>query len=210
MRGAEEARKLVTARLAAAMPAKVAELVARYALPAAAPAGDPDLPGTLPNVRLFKAGEKVALAADQWPALLTVPLTVPTVTFADIVDGHVVWKVTYRLRTYVYVQGFADSALELDAEDDAGDKRDRYLLGVRELLLVDLNLGDDGARVGLPWTESYSGVEPADIGSVAAGYVEYAVTLEELADKPRPPGTPADPGVATVELTVLPPHPALD
>lgn len=216
MRGAEAARKLLNGYLAAHMDDKIDELVARYQLPAAAPLGEPDLPGTLPHIALFHAGERIQLAADQWPALLTTRLSVPTATVLDpaAVTGASLYKVSYRLRTYAYVHG-AD-------EDDVLDKVDRYLLGAREVILDNLNLGDDlGAKVNPNgWTESYSGVEfdARSARSVGAAYIELTVELDELAGPilaPPPgageqPGTPAGPDAVAGIVTAIPPHPALD
>lgn len=211
MRGPEQARKLVNGYLAAHMGDKVDELVARYGLPAAPPAGGDDLPGTLPYVAQFAAGERAKLS--NWPAMLTTRLNAPTMSSADQGDA-VLYKVSYRLRTYIYARG--------QDEDDVVDRVDRYTLGAREVLLDNLNLGDDlGAKINPNgWLESYSGVEfDRNAGrSVGAAYIEFTLELEELAGPtlvPPPaageqPGTPAGPDAATAVLTVIPHHPALD
>lgn len=205
MRGAEAARKLVNDALEAQAADKVAELVNRYGLPPASPPGTPDAPGTLPAVRLFVPGERFAIPAGSWPAIFTTRLSTTKVAVADVDPGggHVLYRITYRLRVYVYANG-------QDA-DDVTDKVDRYTLAVRELLFVNLGL-DAGAVVDpMTITESYSGVEPDVNGRhVGAAYVEFDLALEELADRTRPPGTPADPQAITAALNVLPPHPALD
>lgn len=205
MRGAEEARKLVAGALEAQMPDKVDELVARYGLAPVAPPGEPDRPGTLPHVRLIVPGERFAIPAGSWPALFVTRLSTPSMSVADVDPGagRVLYKVTYRLRVYIYANG-------QDA-DDVTDKVDRYTLGVRELLLVNVGLDAGAAFDPLSLTESYSGVEP-DVNSrtIGAAYVEGNLALEELADRTRPPGSPADPQVASATVTVLPPHPALD
>jgi hypothetical protein len=208
VRGAEEARKLVNAALEAQMVDKVAELGARYGLPPASPPGAPDAPGTLPDVRLFVPGERFAIPVGSWPAIFTTRLSTTKVAVADVDPGggHVLYRITYRLRVYVYANG-------QDA-DDVTDKVDRYTLAVRELLLI--NLGLDAGAVIDPSSlvESYSGVEPEVNGRhVAAAYIDLDLALEELADRTRPPDTPAaagDPQVVRAGVTVLPPHPALD
>lgn len=205
MRGAEQARKLLRDRLEAAMPDKLAELTARYVLPPPAEPGTPDIPGTLPPVRGWFAGERFAIPAGSWPAIFVTRLTTPRITVADVDagTGRTLWKVTYRLRVYVYANG-------QDA-DDVTDKVDRYTLAVRELLLIDLNLGDDAASIDPnSLLESYSGVEPEQNGrTVGASYLELDLALAELADATRPPGAPPDVAMAHGTVTVHPAHPAL-
>lgn len=213
MRGPEAARKLVNGYLAAHMADKVDELAFRFGLDPAPAPGEDDVAGTLPHVAYFAAGERAQLAGERWPAMLTTRLTAPTMVASDQ-GAAVLYKVSYRLRTYIYARG--------QDEDDVIDRVDRYTLGAREVLLDNLNLDDElGAKINpTGWLESYSAVEfdRSSSRSVGASYIEFTLELEELAGPilaPPPgageqPGTPGGPDAVTGIVTVIPHHPALD
>lgn len=207
MQGAEAARKLAAGRFEATIPDKLAELRQRYGADPS-PTADLDQAGTLPAVALFGASERARLEADEWPALLVTRLRTPTLATLEPVDGGMVlYRVSYRLRAYLYVRG--------QEFDDVTDKVDRYVLAVREVLLANLGLAASpelGAFVDPNGVvEDYSGVELDDVGrTVGAAFIDFGLSLQELAAPTLIPGAPGDPQVATGTVTPLPPHPALD
>lgn len=197
------------------MPAKVAELVVRYNLDPTPPAGTPETPNTLIAPALYATEERADLESEEWPAVIVNALTTGRVRWVDLdtattppgevnLDaGATVYAFEYRLRGYVYVRG-ADYP-------DTDLARKRLLLGMRELLLVNLDLDPaaPGTAIVDPGsiTESLSGLVPDLAGrTTAAGYIELTMRSYEAARI-----TPASTDQAvTAVVTVTGPFPTLD
>lgn len=140
------------------------------------------------------------LPVDAYPAILVIAremvgLRRLDVSTAEGTAGSTVYACTYPVRVFVWARGQVGQT-EPDQRGELADvTRKRLILGVRETLLsrleftVTLGAGDDPEEVP-GWSvngtidlttlrESYSEVEADDVSTVAAGYVEAEVTLEE-------------------------------
>jgi hypothetical protein len=187
MRGMTDAKNLLLAALANGMPAKVAELNARYGYH-----GDIALPAP----KLYAPVPRDALEIAEFPALLTDGRRADTPTMVDLIDGSGVYTVRYLIRVYLWVLA--------QTQEQVIEHRDRLTQAVREVLLDGPQLEATGYIDVTAFVESYSDTAQRSDGRLAGAFVELPVTLEETLT-----ATP----VATAEeidLTVLPHHPALD
>jgi hypothetical protein len=190
MRGLEGATALVKARLEARMPDKVAEIVTRLGID----------PKDLPRPGLVAAEDRPRLDPGDWPALMVVGLEAPQFRLVAVLDGaDEEYQVSYRLRVYVWIRASGFEEVER--------QRARMMLGVREALLEKRTLADaEGARVDpSSMRESYSDLAvERESRSVGGAYLEFLLVLTETL-------TVADLATAaSVDITGLPPHPALD
>lgn len=208
----EVAELLLLDHLRDHLPAKLAELRARYAV------DDVPLPAVeagstapfLPDVREWLTGDPRAVAVGDYPAVAVAGLD-SAIRPVEL-DSY---RVIYRLRAFAYVRG---QSYEL-----VHQQRNRLLLGIRELTLATPGLLAIGGRASLQrerMTESYSDVIPDGAGrSLAAAYAELYLAIDERLDLGPTTGTPEavrDIGAGTeanpvdITVTVRPAHPALD
>lgn len=169
MLGIDGAASVVGSTLAANLPAKITELETRLNLVA----GTIGQPGRIEEY----PQPPETLALSDYPAVMVDALETMSLMPLDIVNGNLSYLGRYSLRTYVWVrdQEFSNVALKVR----------RYMLGVREVLLNNQGLMTTGARVDdSTFKESYSDVASDDKRAIAAAFLEFQVTLEELLTSP--------------------------
>lgn len=168
MRGMREAKRITAAKLEARLPAVLETLAAQEG---------PEAVAALETPRFYATHEAPQLALDEWPAVVVVGQEAGDLRLVDRLDEGAsygdVYEATYRLRVFTFAR--AQSYAEVSAA------RDRLALAVRQVLLEELSVGDDDARVDpTSIRESYSDVMPDELGrSVAAAFLEVAITLTE-------------------------------
>lgn len=198
MNGPEGARTAVADHLGGLLPAELADLEARLALPAGS------LPAPAAILMPRDPGRLLRLSIDQFPAIVVNVLdTARLARFEVADDGARRYEVRYRFRVFTF-------ARHQDA-DTATTLRDRYTLAVREVLLRRPTLAlVEGVIDETTWRESLSETSPADqTTSIAAAFAEFEATiLEDLS--PRSPAAAPDPvagWTGEVDLVDLPPSP---
>lgn len=220
MHGPEAAAEAITQLLAAKLPAKTDELLARLE-----PARLDRAARARWHPKLIASFDVLDLPLDSFPAFLVVATSASRVRRVDVARdpahaGHAVYLVTYRLAVYTWAAApVGDHATPADRGQAADVMRKRLVLAVRETLLSNLamtvtlgaGLNDAGEPVtgstvhgaidDTTWTEAYSDVEDEQGGTVAAARTEFDLTLEEAV-----PARPAPPTAERVEVIT---HPAL-
>lgn len=198
MNGPEGARVAVADHLGGLLPAELADLEARLALPAGS------LPAPAAILMPRDPGRLLRLSLDQFPAIVVNVLDTARLTRFDVADdGTRRYEVRYRFRVFTF-------ARHQDA-DTATILRDRYTLAVREVLLRRPTLAlVEGVVDETTWRESLSETSPADqTSAIAAAFAEFEATiLEDLA--PSSAAAAPDPAAGwTPEITLvdLPPSP---
>lgn len=197
--------------LQANMPSKMTELRARFGAPGPPVVPLPAVKGLataayLPDVASWLIGDPRLVAVGKYPAVAVGGLDAALRSQGD--DSY---RVTYRLRAFVYVRE--------QGHDLVHTLRNRLMLAVRELTLAAPGLLAVGDRVSLVrerMTESYSDVVDDGAGSSLAGaYAELFLAVNE--NLARPPGSPladittgTEPNPLAIGVTVRPSHPALD
>lgn len=162
MRGTEAARKVIAARLAEALPARLVAVETRLGLD----------PGTIPPPALIATPDRPRIEGEEWPALFVVSLGAPRLRRVELDEpGSTVFERAYSLRVYIYVRS--------QSFEEVADLRDRYVLAVVETLLGRQALGDDRIEeTSLAQTDSE--ILPDSIGrSVGGAYVDFEFRLSE-------------------------------
>lgn len=199
MQGPEGAAARAAGWLTARIPARLRLLETRLGLEA----------NSLANPAQVLDHERGPIAVEDWPAVYVLPLRLEGLTLVDVEeDAGETYRATYALRVLAWVR--ADSYATTDA------LRKRYALAIREALLerkalkvaestyvgdpdADLAVNPDSIR------EDYSDVLVDDAKRTIAGVdVTVTVTVTERIAGPAGLGS-----ANALEVTELPPHPAL-
>lgn len=186
MRGMTAAQTTMRDLLEQRIPARLAAIEARSPLWS---------DGDLAMPRLYGVRNRVQLDGEAWPAIIVDGRDAPSMERTDVVNGRPVYRITYRLRVLGFVRGDSGHAATAgrDEIEDTALRRDDLILAIREVLLEHAGhtLPAAGQEPATPLevdesslAESYSDVLPDELGrSIAAGYVDVAVIMEEtLAD----------------------------
>jgi hypothetical protein len=177
MLGAEGVSTAIKDKAEAAMPAKLAQLRARYSADE----------WTIPAPASLYSTNKDILSIEQFPSIIVTTVdTTGRIGNRQLGGDGVrdVYQYKYRMRIFVYVTGRDDEATDL--------LRQRYVLAAREVLLTNKILVDAGGQYAAldPNTvkESYSDVAADEAQMLLAGaYLEFEVTTSEsLAAYPVP------------------------
>jgi hypothetical protein len=167
--GIDIAAGLVVATLEANLPAKITELENRYAL-VAGDIGEPGLVTDYPQ-------PPETLSLNDYPAVMVDAVRLVNLLPLDLVNGNLSYLGRYRFRVFVYVrdQEFAATAA----------KQRRYALAVTEVLLGHQGLMTTGARVDdSTFTGDFSDIDHSDERAIAAAFLEFEMTLEEMLTTP--------------------------
>lgn len=194
MRGWDYVLQTVAGELQDRTPAKLLALRKRLG-PEAGPLTKDELPDPL----LYTTEERAALPINDWPAIVVTAQAKGNVRAVDIsATGGPVYQADYLVRVYVWARGKSYA--------HANRIRNRLSLGLTELLNEAPTLGQDAFRVNpLSMTERPAEtVRDKSQRSIAATYLEFAVTIEETVE------VEGIGLIETSEIETLPPHPALD
>jgi len=167
--GIDIAASLVASTLEANLPAKIAELETRYGL----------VPGTIgpPGLVADYPQPPTTLSLNDYPAVMVDAVRLVNLMPLDIVNGNLSYLGRYQLRVFTYVrdQEFAATAA----------KQRRYALAVTEVLLGHQGLMTTGARVDdSTFTGDFSDIDHSDERAIAAAFLEFEMTLEEMLTTP--------------------------
>lgn len=187
MLGPEYARTAVRDHFRAHLPGKLAELRARLGVDWPPPPHTIDL--------VDQINPDIALANGTFPLIL---ISVHELAaWGKTSTGQNVgatWVCKYPTTVAVLVDspktgGYADA--------DAG--RDRFILAIRELLLIDAQLSEHAAAVLSPYTEESGPLATSFQGRVlAAAEIKFVVEVEEVLDSTAPPFTGGDTDIETL------------
>lgn len=145
------------------------------------------------------ASQDVSL--DSWPFVVVSTARMSGQRRVDVLgDASVVYRRTYPIRFYIWARG--------DGYHYTAAVRARLLVGVGECVLRHPTFGTTTVRVNEnDWTEDYSGVgDDVDLGTVAAGYIETSIDVDETLAPPHPVKGTAN--TIRLDTQALPAHPA--
>lgn len=164
MDGAEVARELVQAHLAATLPARLALIETQLGLAA----------GSLPVPKITGPTDVRSLGLEETPAVMVVVRDTAAIDDDGKAAGGREYRVRYVVRCLAWARG--------QDYEDTGDNRDRYVRALREVLLGRLTMQGRAAKVLTPtWRESYSDVAKGrNERGLAAGYAEFTLELVEV------------------------------
>lgn len=168
------------------------EMLARLAVEQGGPVPGSDLALVAPGQR---AADQIRL--EDWPFVLVVPQRTESIA-PDTVsgDGSMTYRVTYRLRIFVWARG--NGFIETDLA------RHRLTLAVLETLLAypqpQSHLRTDPTTVVTDYSDVVN--DEALASTIAAASVDLAVTAHEALTPVRPSSTATD---VTVAADTLPP-----
>lgn len=153
----------------------------------------------LPDPQLFTTENRAQIPLSKYPAIMAIGRARGGFKDIDRTRRGIIYAVRYRLRLYTWVRsrGFAAATLV----------RNRYSLALSELLLEKPSLSTGNGYV-MPETfdeRPAESVRDKQGRSIAATFLEFDVTIEELVGRPVAHEPPL-----TAEIEVQPAHPALD
>jgi hypothetical protein len=192
MQGAHNAKLFVSSFLEGDMPRRLSDY--RYALREEGKWFIDD--ETLPNPKRYLAYEPLAL--DEWPTIITLAMSTNSIVRSDYVPGIMdpLYRVTYAMRTYVWVRAEGEEACTL--------MRDRLTTVVRSALLDHpcLRINDPENYLEVMIDEGTMREEFSDLTLLkgdrvlAGAFISYDMTLNERITR-APIGTVTQFGVET-------------